>query len=801
MNLKDFQEKYVGELVTRIKQGLRAEEVNPHLPLQHIIFKSPTGSGKTTMLSATLKNLADDFFLSDKSLVFLWLAPQKLHTQSYKKLKAELEDTEYNLINIDDGLPNGELAKNTVLFSNWESLNNTYKKDNEEKGIHKGDWKNKATRQGEDGHNLTDILNETRNASTKVVLIVDESHHGFYSDQSQKFIDEVVKPVLVVEASATPKNEPSIEVPHKEVVDSGLIKKQIIINNNLENATKGKAQQDILEKLVDLSLQKRSEIKRLYQENNKDINPLILIQLPNDSEKMDELDYKDREKIEEILSSKSITYDNRKLGIWLSGNEKVNLENIEDLDNKVEVLLFKQAIALGWDCPRAQILVMLRDIKSDAFKVQTAGRVLRMPEAEHYLDDRLNAAYVYSDIESIRIETDTDTDTSLVNLIKYQHSKIREEFANSNISLPDSVYLSRVDYGDLRKDFRVFLEACFNDYFDISSIEDTKKRYNAIAEKLQLEDSVLIKPVVADEIVEALDDLTDREALRTVDFPMSDTNVDRIFNIILKESIHPFTGFARTRSIVYPTLKDLFASADIDELTMKKAFACSKSNQEKLKKIFSNAIDSYQSTYQRELKKRRDRSEIIYDWSVPQEDIFSDNYHEIKTSKNIYEHYYRKVDASDAERAFEDRYLEPCQNILWWYKNGEKMKDYFAVPYYEMMDDSRTKRKGFYPDYIVRFNDGTIGIFELKTDADTSPDYKSNKHNPEKANTIQKWFRQHADLGIWGGIINTRYKSSEFWLQADAITHEMALDVLSGKEVIFPEVEYNYEKWKEFSLK
>ena len=87
MNLKDFQEKYVGELVTRIKQGLRAEEVNPHLPLQHIIFKSPTGSGKTTMLSATLKNLADDFFLSDKSLVFLWLAPQKLHTQSYKKLE------------------------------------------------------------------------------------------------------------------------------------------------------------------------------------------------------------------------------------------------------------------------------------------------------------------------------------------------------------------------------------------------------------------------------------------------------------------------------------------------------------------------------------------------------------------------------------------------------------------------------------------------------------------------------------------------------------------------------------------
>ena len=86
-----------------------------------------------------------------------------------------------------------------------------------------------------------------------------------------------------------------------------------------------------------------------------------------------------------------------------------------------------------------------------------------------------------------------------------------------------------------------------------------------------------------------MDDLTDREALRTVDFPMSDTNVDRIFNIILKESIHPFTGFARTRSIVYPTLKDLFASADIDELTMnaiKHAFPDkSKPNKKITKKI------------------------------------------------------------------------------------------------------------------------------------------------------------------------------------------------------------------------
>ena len=48
-------------------------------------------------------------------------------------------------------------------------------------------------------------------------------------------------------------------------------------------------------------------------------------------------------------------------------------------DSPIEVLIFKQAIATGWDCPRASILVMLRDIKSVTFEIQTVGRILRMP--------------------------------------------------------------------------------------------------------------------------------------------------------------------------------------------------------------------------------------------------------------------------------------------------------------------------------------------------------------------------------------------------------------------------------------
>jgi type III restriction enzyme len=50
----------------------------------------------------------------------------------------------------------------------------------------------------------------------------------------------------------------------------------------------------------------------------------------------------------------------------------------------VSFLLFKQAAATGWDCPRASVLVMFREIKNPTFAIQTVGRILRMPFGTHF---------------------------------------------------------------------------------------------------------------------------------------------------------------------------------------------------------------------------------------------------------------------------------------------------------------------------------------------------------------------------------------------------------------------------------
>src|SRR5699024_4288619 len=132
-------------------------------------------------------------------------------------------------------------------------------------------------------------------------------------------------------------------------------------------------------------LKRREDIAEAYREQGSNINPLLLIQLPNDSTATmtaDENSLKE-ELVMYLDRVHGINTDNGKLAIWLSG-EKDNLGGIERFDNITEVLLFKQAIALGWDCPRAAVLLIYRKMESFQFTTQTVGRILRMPEQKFY---------------------------------------------------------------------------------------------------------------------------------------------------------------------------------------------------------------------------------------------------------------------------------------------------------------------------------------------------------------------------------------------------------------------------------
>ena len=779
-NLKDFQEDAVSQLTGVIRAQISAIDSGAKID-PNIIFKSPTGSGKTLMMTETLRRLPEELFFVDKYFVFLWFAPVKLHSQSYKKLKNELRDDVYSLINIDDGLTNEPLVPNTILFSNWEKLNTTANKDIPEKGVKAGDWTNTAVRQGEQA-NLQDILNTTRENSGKIILIVDECHQTFFGEKSRRFVDEIVKPALIIQMSATPKEKATVETKYEDVVESGLIKQEIIINNDL--AKVGDSDKTVIDNLIAEALKKRDYLAEKYQEMEKDINPLLLIQLPNDKEAASDLDLKYRDLIEEKLLDEGIGYEYGNLAIWLS-NEKRNLEHIDDSNNPVKVLIFKQAIALGWDCPRAQVLLMLRDIKSDSFKIQTIGRVLRMPEAKHYLDGEMNKAYVYTDLESIKI--DADEKDPMRNLIKYKKSSINPLFSNELVTLPESIYLSRVDYGDLKASFRFILEDVLTRAFDFADDDTEEGCYKKIDEKLEVYDEELAIPVLSDEALTNIDTITGAEFNEdgVIKLKMDDAMIENIFNLVLRTYIEPFKNFARSRSVLYTALRNIFGRAGFKDYDFQKIFACSKANQKILEELFEIAIDKYNTVNQQELKERRDRGGKIFDFTIPETDEFSDNSTEVFTNRNIYTSYYRKNNAPQTTEVEFEKYIDHNDKVLWWYKNGDKGEKYFAIPYYELDDKARSHRTAFYPDYIIRFKDGTIGIFDTKSGFTAEKKYAA-----QKADALQKYLRDHADLKLWGGFVIPG-RNDNWQIQADYLSSQ----IIKGSSVNLPEFGYSEDDW------
>lgn len=176
------------------------------------------------------------------------------------------------------------------------------------------------------------------------------------------------------------------EIEELDVINAGLITKALYVN---EGITDGVEITDDYDYLLDLADAKRKSISAHYQAIGKNIRPLVLIQFPNGQPETIVA-------VERKLESMGYTYDNGMVSKWMSEDKKDLPDNLTENDAQPVFLLMKQAISTGWDCPRAKILVKLREGMSENFEIQTIGRIRRMPEATHYEDDLLDFCYVYT---------------------------------------------------------------------------------------------------------------------------------------------------------------------------------------------------------------------------------------------------------------------------------------------------------------------------------------------------------------------------------------------------------------------
>ena len=221
-----------------------------------------------------------------------------------------------------------------------------------------------------------------------IFMVIDEEHK--YQETAIQYIN-IVRPNRILRISATPisKGDHTEIVTDDEVIAAGLIAAGISINEGLSKAIEenNTADDDLL--LLELADQKRKEIQKEYDRRGLKIRPLILIQFPNGSDEW-------IQRVKDGLENMGYSENSGLVASWFSGDHPDNPEEIRKLNGQYAFLLFKQAIATGWDCPRAKILVKLREGGNERFNIQTIGRIRRMPERRHYDYDLLDNCYLYT---------------------------------------------------------------------------------------------------------------------------------------------------------------------------------------------------------------------------------------------------------------------------------------------------------------------------------------------------------------------------------------------------------------------
>lgn len=679
MLLHDYQERASGALLDRTMSFINHANKD-----KNVYLKAITGSGKTVMMAEFIQKVFEQYAgRNEVAVVWMSIGTGGLQEQSAESLKENLPDY-VRQFDSESFRTVDRLEHNSLLVLNWEAVNNmTIEKDGTVV------YNNRAMREGEKS-SLPDLFEETRKRGTKIVMIIDEAHIGAEKlnakdVQRTTIIKNEISPNIIVNVTATPKFSKEIhhaniiDVDTKDVIREGRIKKGVRIDDSMDTSD------DIsfVERVVRSAVSKHQHLKELYQQTgNHHIHPLGLIQIPNGSSGAVM-----RDRVENILDGLGYTYDKGNLAEAVDKN--VNMDGIKQSDSPVAFVIAKQAISTGWDAPRAQILVKLRDTKSTTFDAQTLGRVLRMPNGlkdsnptsdtfKFFTHDDLNFAYVYTD-------KNYTLDVSEYKNIYPDVQVIKDKYKDdvTSLELPRSIITKEkimVSDKKLRHAMTHFInKAWANSDKDIHSLVMYLTAGEYTVDKLEDDDTVLDKQahVMSDDDVE----------YQTIEFlsKVSGSYIDdyRLFMELRRALMtHYGDDFISVR-------RWILTNSSLVEAAVKEL------NRQQRAVVEAGAFVDKDVTY------------------TPPETILIN----AKFDKEVFEKcaYTKQIVRNFGTERYFEAFLDTNVKVKWWMKNADSGDDGLSIDY---IDPNDNQLRLFYPDYIVRFEDGSLGIYETKSEPD-----------------------------------------------------------------------------------
>lgn len=697
--LKNYQRDAVDELKQYISIGFKSTS------RKEVVFKAPTGSGKTFMAASLFEELAEEN--PSVNFCILWACPGKgeLHKQSFDAVKTYLGGNPVCSLLEDDFFGSRKYIKDKeIVFINWEKL---IQKDKET-----GKWANNLMKDQE-GMNFIDVIEKTKQNGTRVILVIDESHIGASQKaRIQEFINTIIIPNIVLEMSATPlNNHIDVEIETQKVVDEGMIKEDVIVNQGINKEDKTLAEQDSELLVLQKGYDKRQEIVEEYNKLNIAVNPLVLIQIPN----VDEGEAK-KLVIKDFLREKGITEDNGKLKLWCDDKGNFDKKAIKKNNDITEYLVFKTAVATGWDCPRAHILIKFRDGKSETFEKQTIGRILRTAEAKSYDNYLLDNAYIFTNIWSF----ETKQDTYNPNRIKTEWSKMRDGYNKLNVwsqTQLSSFYRSRQgDYNSADSRYGAYFIKSFMKFFELKE-EDKYAMSGQLKDRFELKGmnlDIKVDDVVMEEtnigVTSANEERNISGGLAKV--TMAENDIQAQYNNLIRSNLSGL-AYVRSKSPINSAIMDAFGIFYNVFGRKEKVTSIMKivvNNKNIFAEILSESTQEFREMISKEAYKKGEH----YDFKIEESRPYSIETHTelVPSIKSLYKPLYvLKDNQGNPDNQLEKDFLNylDSQNVVEWYwENGtELMRVNFGISYNNGMNT-------FQPDFIVKFKNGSVGIFDTK---------------------------------------------------------------------------------------
>lgn len=728
MELKEFQ-------LNAVKSLFEAMET----PARDIILKSPTGSGKTIILTYFMHQYIQSF----PKTVFVWLTPGKgnLEEQSKAKMDKYIHASQTKLLS--DVMTAG-FEENDSCFINWEKLT--------KKG-------NNALKDSE-RTNFLEHIQHALNDGIRFVIIVDESHQN-----NTIKADEIIQYFhtdKIICCSATPKGIAKaeiIEIPEEEVIAAGLIKKMLVINQDFPQNIETEDQTAFL---LEKALQKQRELHAAFLKGGNDINPLIVIQIPNKSETL-------QDGVERYLETQGLTYENGQLAVWLSDRHE-NLEGIDKPNAISSAVIIKQAVATGWDCPRAHILVKLRDNMDETFEVQTIGRIRRMPEAKHYDNDLLDSCYLYTFDEKFTTGVKLALDKGALNactlFLKNEYRDItltgEQRTTVTSTRNPQKALQAIVSYA--QKELGI-------------GTNKAENRTRLQAAEYEMSENI-VKHTISGETATLDFSTEDMNTIAVTEKLNTHTHGRDYHHKIGKIGMEIGMEYSYMNTIIRKLFdKNFKYSRKILALEPREVYAFVINNADRLRHLVREAMAYELAQLSLEVP-----AKSYYDFRIPQSCMFTYN-GEAKTQlimkKNVYQNYLSSAAPRSTPEVKFEKFCEHSDSVEWWYKNGDKGNEYFSIVYV----DNSNRQKLFYPDYIISVG-GQIWIVETKGGFDRSGNSQDiDLYTPKKFGVLKAYLDEH---GLKGGIVRNDATTDELCICMEHYSDDIGSDDWQVLESVLP---------------